>query len=310
MEKYFDDWTVQLAKNYKPGFIKEGQWFSISQKINGVRATYFAGNLISRTGHRLVGFYSILNELASINTALDGNYVFDGELRLSDDFVKEHNFTDNAAFKYGTGIVNCINDMKGKNLINFIIFDVINAHEWAYEDCHVKYKERLKLLHEIKRMSFLYVKVVPTLYFGYDINQIEYWADKMADDGYEGIMINTNDYYKYTRSASLLKYKKFNTIDLKCIGFKEGIGKYVGTLGAIVCEYKDNEIYVGSGFTDGQRNQIWQNQEAYYGRIAEIKYKDITSNKETGLESLQFPVFVTFREDKIKPDTVGAFSEF
>ena len=36
----------------------------------------------------------------------------------------------------------------------------------------------------------------------------------------------------------------------------------------------------------------------YVGKLAEIKYKEITSDKKTGKESLQFPTFQQFRFDK------------
>ena len=57
-----------------------------------------------------------------------------------------------------------------------------------------------------------------------------------------------------------------------------------------------NTVYVGSGFTDEQRYEIWEMQEAFLHKLVEVKYKDITNNKETGLASLQFPVFVRFRD--------------
>ena len=82
--KLFDDWNVQLAKTYKPGMIKDGEWFSISQKINGTRAIYFAGHLISRTGHEFLGLDHIIEELCNINKYMGETYAFDGELRLKE----------------------------------------------------------------------------------------------------------------------------------------------------------------------------------------------------------------------------------
>lgn len=95
--KLFDDWNVQLAKTYKPGMIKDGEWFSISQKINGTRATYFAGHLISRTGHEFLGLDHIIEELCDINKYMGEAYAFDGELRLK----TTGNISDNAAFRIG-----------------------------------------------------------------------------------------------------------------------------------------------------------------------------------------------------------------
>ena len=53
--------------------------------------------------------------------------------------------------------------------------------------------------------------------------------------------------------------------------------------------------------TDEQRTLIWANKDNIEGTIIEVKYKEITKDKKTGLESLQFPVFVGIRNDKTEP---------
>lgn len=63
-------------------------------------------------------------------------------------------------------------------------------------------------------------------------------------------------------------------------------------------EYKNNIVKVGSGFTDEQRTEFWNNRENVIGEICEVKYKEISRDKNTGFESLQFPVFVRLRTDK------------
>ena len=69
-------------------------------------------------------------------------------------------------------------------------------------------------------------------------------------------------------------------------------------MGALVVDYKGNELRVGSGFDDTTRAAVWANLGDYIGRIIELKYKEVTMDKKTGLESLQFPTFVRFRDDK------------
>ena len=71
-----------------------------------------------------------------------------------------------------------------------------------------------------------------------------------------------------------------------------------GTLGALVLDYKGNEVKVGSGFTDEQRATFWQGKNDLPGLLCEVKYKEISSDKNTGAESLQFPVFISIRTDK------------
>ena len=54
---------------------------------------------------------------------------------------------------------------------------------------------------------------------------------------------------------------------------------------------------MGSGFTDEERSYYWNNQDKIIGRVIEVKYKETTTDKKTGLESLQFPVYVGLREN-------------
>ena len=85
------------------------------------------------------------------------------------------------------------------------------------------------------------------------------------------------------------------------IGYEEGDGRLKGTLGTLFVDYKGNRVGVGSGYTDEQRTLIWANKDNIEGAIIEVKYKEITKDKKTGLESLQFPVFVGIRNDKTEP---------
>lgn len=304
--KLFDDWNVQLAKTYTPGMIKPDTWFTITQKINGVRATSYGDVLVSRTGHSILGCNDILNDLQELEKTLGKKYCFDGELRLKPLYCG--NMTDNEVFKMSVGIVNAQRDLSQKYKLQFIIFDIIPLKEFAFEQPTARYKERLQLLKEVKRiissLCLSSLVVVPIFYEGTDVSMIEEFADKAARADMEGIMINLNSKYQYKRTGELLKYKKFNTIDLRVIGVTEGTGKYEGTLGALVCRYKDNFVCVGSGFTDAQRHNIWANAENVIDSIVEVKYKDITSDCSTGKESLQFPVFLGFRSkiDKITED--------
>lgn len=46
------------------------------------------------------------------------------------------------------------------------------------------------------------------------------------------------------------------------------------------------------------REKFWQKRDGLTGTLCEVKYKEISQDKGTGLESLQFPVFVGLRTDK------------
>ena len=90
-------------------------------------------------------------------------------------------------------------------------------------------------------------------------------------------------------------------MDLPIISFEEGTGRLSGTLGALVLDYKGNSVKVGSGFTDVQREWFWSNRNNLTGTICEVKYKEVSYDKKTKQQSLQFPVFVQIRNDKSEP---------
>lgn len=71
------EWEVQQAYPIESHPIKEGAWFSLTQKLNGVRATYYKGELIARSGIPYEG----LDHITSVLNFEDDSYVFDGSLR-------------------------------------------------------------------------------------------------------------------------------------------------------------------------------------------------------------------------------------
>lgn len=107
------------------------------------------------------------------------------------------------------------------------------------------------------------------------------------------------------KEAILKQHKNNQTlrrvlVDCKIIGFEEGTGKYEGMLGALLLDYKGYELRCGSGFTDEDRKEIWNNKEKYLGKIAEIQYFRESRNQDGGL-SVSFPVFICIRHDKDEP---------
>lgn len=140
------------------------------------------------------------------------------------------------------------------------------------------------------------LSVVEILYTGMDMSMIAPCLDRMIREGKEGLMLNRNSKYFRKRHNGILKVKQFYTVDLEIVDLEEGTGRLSGTLGAFVVRYKGNFLRVGSGMTDNQRNTFWNDGVALIGRIIEVKYKEESYDRKTGLPSLQFPIFVQLRE--------------
>lgn len=287
------EWEVQQAYPIDKYPIKEGTWFSLTEKLNGVRATYFRGHLYARSGEVYTGLDHIVDELEMFG---DLGLVFDGELTLLD----KGELCDNEAFRVATGIINSESDDKTR--ICFRVFDVIPADEFETGESKQRYRERRYVLNELAKSALFeessYIKVLEVLYQGTDLSKIDELLDRMVREDKEGLMVNLDVPYKCKRHNGILKVKRFYTMDLPIIRCEEGTGRLTGTLGAFVLNYKGNEVNVGTGFTDMERAIYWAARDKLTDLLCEVKYKEISKDKKTRAESLQFPVYVCLRTDK------------
>ena len=288
-DDFIFNWEIQQAYPIEKYPLKPNTWITITQKCNGVRATYYRGKIMARSGVEFKGLDHILNEL---NIAYS-NYVLDGELMLKD----KTGLTDNEAFRKATGIINSDGD---KSEICMTVFDCLPVADFDSSTPKMRYSQRRRLMDGLEDTDN--VRVLPVLYQGTDHTQIPILLDKMVAEDKEGLMVNLDVPYKRKRHSGILKVKRFYTMDLRVVSVEEGEGKYVGMLGKVNVEFNGNVVGVGSGFTDEQRIKYWENRDYLVGKIIEVKYKEISTDKKTGLQSLQFPVFVCVREDKTEPN--------
>lgn len=284
------EWEVQQAYPIESHPIKEGAWFSLTQKLNGVRATYYKGELIARSGIPYEG----LDHITSVLNFEDDSYVFDGELTLLD----KGDLSDNEAFRAATGIIN--SDSPHKTQICYTIFDCLTTQEFERGKSNVTYRQRRNFLDAISTTGIVgtSVFVLPVLYSGTDQSRIWELLGQMVREDKEGLIANLDVPYRRTRHNGILKVKEFYTMDLPIVGCNEGTGRLAGTLGALVLDFKGHEVKVGSGFSDEQRTEFWRNRDNLIGVLCEVKYKEVSYDKSTGADSLQFPVFVGIRNDK------------
>lgn len=260
------------------------EFISLSHKLNGTRCAFVNGKLMTRQGKEYVGLDHIINEISELNLS---DYFIDGELI----YKNEEGLSDSEAFQKGTGIA--MSKDADKSCLKLVIFEIFEP-----SNSNINYSTRSKNLIKFNEQfsDAKHIEFLTPLYQGYGHSEIWKWLDYAEENDWEGIMINLDTPYEFKRTKNLIKVKKFHTCDIPCVGVEEGSGRNKGRLGALICKYKDNLVNVGSGFSDEQREYFWDNQEEVIGRIVEVKYKETTKDKKTGLESLQFPVFVILRE--------------
>ena len=290
-------WTIQKASTYKEGKIKDGTWIGITLKENGIHGTYYDGIIKSRQNKVFEGLDHIINEI-NILLQYFPYYVFEGEL-IRDNI---DNLSDNENFRLTTSILS--DETADKTPIKLDLFDLLPQKEFDLAGVSTRtYKERLEQLKQIQslinELGLKYIGVCEILYEGTDVSQIQKQLDIVDSKGLEGCVVSLDKYYQRKRLTTLFKVKSWKDADCKIIGYEEGtIGsKYEGMLGAFVIDYKGNKVSVGGGYSDEQRQEFWDNRDKYIGKILQVKFKEETKNKETGLVSLQFGTFVCIREE-------------
>ena len=104
--------------------------------------------------------------------------------------------------------------------------------------------------------------------------------------------------YVCKRDTAWMKSKPFIEVSLTVIGYEEGTGRNQGRLGALICEGEDSgktiSVNCGSGFSDGDRTELWAGRDSLVGQVVEVRADAITQNQD-GTYSLRFPRFKTFR---------------
>lgn len=290
------EWKVQLGSPYDKLKLKKGERFFLSQKLNGIRCSYMDGKLMSRQGKEFSGLDHIIEDIKSLNLE---DFFIDGELiRRNVDEID-----DNENFRLTASIVN--SDAITKPEIQLVIFDMFHVDTITDDKTTEKYNVRKLRMQDMKKIldqnHITSMDVVEMLYEGTDESEIMNCLEMAEQNNWEGIMLNKNTPYEFKRTTNLIKIKKFHTCDLKITGYVEGQGKYEGVLGSLVVDYKGNRLEIGSGFSDAERKTFWENREEMIGQIMQVKYKDVSKNAKTGLESLQFATYECIRNDKTEP---------
>ena len=292
--------SVQLAEKYfdKPERV-EGKTFALTKKIDGGRIIAIRENgevsFYTRAGQKYEGLVDLAAEL--FTTFPDG-IVLDGEITL---LANPLGLSSKDQYKQTMKITRKDGEKHG---VKMLVFDILTVEEFKTQTCEHTYDERRNLLEGLfGTTKRTYFELLPVLYRGKDTTEITKYLEELTSAGEEGVMINICDaLYEFKRTTNLLKVKKMNTLDLEIVGVEEGEGRLAGTLGAIHVRYRDgNIVKVGSGFSDWHRNEIWQNQIYYIGKIVEIQYFEETKNDKGGV-SLRFPIFKDIRLDKLTAD--------
>jgi hypothetical protein len=225
------------------------------------------------------------------------HFILDGELMYS------LNGTD-INRKTASGIINkaikgTISSEESKGL-NLVCWDMIPYDDFIKGDCPIKYSDRFFQLGWTIGVNTPQIKIVDSKIVFCKEEAIQQYKNNL-ELGLEGcILKNMSATWSSKRSNDYLKLKNESTADLLVIGFEYGTkgSQFETMLGALICETSDGllQVNVGSGFKHkiGERND----PQFYVGKIVEVKYNEVITNKNSDMKSLFLPIYVCVRDDK------------
>lgn len=245
-------------------------------KYDGVRTIAVVNlgkcRLYSRNGKNLENFEEIKQQMEKMPDA-----VYDGEVISPDGFQK---------------LMTRTHAMQGNNVeikLEYKIFDKLTLDEWVQGISRRPYNVRCKDLGE---KVILKNPVDLEVYYNY-----------VLKSGYEGLILKQLESpYESGLNKYWFKLKPKDTLDMTILSVDEGMGKNTGRLGAIQahCEHNGETIYayVGTGFTDAQREAMFKDRASLVGKVIEVEYQEVTKSDRNRSRSLRFPVFKCLRADK------------
>lgn len=271
----------------------------LEPKLDGVRVITIV-NAANKTATMYSRNGKVLENFGHITAAIEANIeLFDRSIVLDGEMVS-------SSFQALMKQVHRKSDAETSDA-RLMLFDVLPLSEFQKGESIMGQKRRSNLLRSMKPTldKVGSIDIIPQIEvdLGSYVGELEFkqYNKDAIEAGYEGIMIKDVDaVYECKRSASWLKMKPFIEVSLTVTAVEEGTGKNVGKLGALICEGEDDgkkiQVNVGSGLTDDQRAEFWNDQQDLLGQIVEIRADAATRNQDSeDVWSLRFPRFLRFR---------------
>ena len=271
----------------------------LEPKLDGVRVLTVI-NMENRTVTQYTRNGKVLENFSHITKALEDNIDLIGRSMVLDGEMVSTSFQ--ALMKQ----VHRKDNVQSEDAV-LMLFDILPVSEFQMGKSILGQRRRSNLLQGMKKIfdKIGGIGIIPQIEIDLDgfVGELQFkeFNKQAIIDGYEGIMIKDVDaIYECKRSTSWLKQKPFIEVTLAVTAIEEGTGKNEGRLGALICEGEDDgktiRVNGGSGFTDDQRAEYWNDKESMLGQIVEVRADAATRNQDSeDVYSLRFPRFLRFR---------------
>ena len=253
----------------------------VSTKFDGIRALVIDSVVYSRS------LKPIRNKHVQRLFGKQEYNGFDGELVVGDIYAKD------VFQKTTSGVMS----EDGEPDVTFHVFDLWSIPTFDYE-----YRQR-----DLQEILLDEDKEYPSIVYAMirlckNIDDLTFFLEHERNVGGEGLICRSpSGIYKYGRSTPKeqlsIKLKFFEVGEFEVIGFEERMHNTnevttnelgykerssckenlipMNTLGSLVLKYGDTEFRCGTGFSDAQRKEIWENKESYLGKLASIRYMSV-----------------------------------
>lgn len=289
---WIPQFDVTLAKNYedhkkKVDFEKES--FYASKKCDGIRCIAWIDEngevtFYSRQGKEFHTLQIVANKIKELGLK---DTILDGEVCIVDENGKE-DFTS------------IQKEIRRKNHTipnpKYIVFDILSTQEFlnktSIQELNERYNKLTKILGLDQNQTITALE--QTLVENYE--HFKELQEKMAHEGWEGLMLRKDTVYEGKRTDNLLKVKNFYEAEYKIVDYENGPfrvivdGKEVeeNMLSHVYIQHKGYKVSVGSGFSFEDRRYYRDHPQELIGTELTINYFDESQNKE-GEKSLRFP---------------------
>ena len=131
-----------------------------------------------------------------------------------------------------------------------------------------------------------------------DLKEISDACEKARLEDREGVIVRKNEKYKGKRSFDILKVKNFIEDEFIVIGLEEstkrmlndsGIMVEMPCIGKLIIEYKGNKVGVGSGLSDKQKLDYYNDSSLILNKEITVQYGGESVDFKTRLVSLRWP---------------------
>lgn len=280
-----------LAKTYDPKRIKDWSNIHIEPKHDGVRVLIFVdglGNVTykSRNGRTLDMFSHIDAEaqvfmrFARREYGYESGIVLDGEMCS---LTKAFGDISGAIHRKNATVRHAV----------FRCFSALSWNAFRRGTCDTSQLQAFTLIKRacgVKGLRNIVVTDPERVAGDEDVQRLykEYQAA-----GHEGAMVkDLSKPWKAKKSWAWMKMKAELTLDLPIVGYKEGKGKYVGNLGALIVRNGKADTPV-SGMSSALRKLIWRQRRVHMGKIVEVECQEVFKSGK-----LRHPRFKRLRPDK------------